>query len=157
MDINKLLALAIERSASDLHLNVGSEPILRIDGRLKKIDELPPMTEEETMEVLEQVATREQRERFFKERELDFSYSLPELGRHRVNVLIQKGAISIAFRLLSAVLSPLESLGLPPVYGELSLIPRGLILVTGPTGSGKSTSLASMIKYINERKERHIM
>ncbi len=157
MDIDKLLALAIERSASDLHLNVGCEPVLRIDGRLKKIAELPPTTEEETLDVLEQVTTREQRDRFFEEKELDFSYQMSELGRHRVNALVQKGTISIAFRLLSAVLSPLESLGLPPVYGELSLRPRGLILVTGPTGSGKSTSLAAMIKYINEREERHII
>ena len=157
MDVEKLLASAIERSASDLHLNVGSEPVLRIDGRLQKMAELPPITEEEAMEALEQVTTREQRDRFFEEKELDFSYQMPELGRHRVNVLIQKGVVSIAFRLLSAVLSPLESLGLPPVYGELSLRPRGLILVTGPTGSGKSTSLAAMIKHINEREERHII
>jgi len=157
MDIDKLLALAIERSASDLHLNVGCEPVLRIDGRLKKFDDFPPTTEEEAIEVLEHVTNEEQRDKFFKEKELDFSYQLPELGRHRVNVLIQKGAISIAFRLLSAVLSPLESLGLPPIYGELSLRPRGLILVTGPTGSGKSTSLAAMIKHINEREERHII
>ncbi len=157
MDIDKLLASAIERSASDLHLNVGTEPVLRIDGRLQRIAELPPTTEEEVMEVLEHVTTREQRDRFFEEKELDFSYQMPELGRHRVNALIQKGAISIAFRLLSVVLSPLESLGLPPIYGELSLRPRGLILVTGPTGSGKSTSLAAMIKHINEREARHII
>ncbi len=157
MDVDALLALAIERSASDLHLNVGSEPILRIDGRLQRIAEFPPITKEDTMEALEKVTMREQRDKFFEEKELDFSYETPHLGRHRVNALIQQGMISIAFRLLARVLSPLESLGLPPVYGELSLRPRGLILVTGPTGSGKSTSLAAMIKHINERVERHII
>jgi twitching motility protein PilT len=157
MDIDKLLATAINKSASDLHLNVGSEPVFRIDGRLKKVDNMPPISEEETVGVLEHITTREQRERFYKDKELDFSYQIPEMGRHRVNALIQKGSISIAFRLLSAVLSPLESLGLPSIYGELSLRPRGLILVTGPTGSGKSTSLAAMIKHINEREEKHII
>ncbi|MFC2068937.1 type IV pilus twitching motility protein PilT [Chloroflexota bacterium] len=157
MDVNGLIELAIERSASDLHLNIGSEPILRIDGRLQKVDNLPSLTQGETLEALEQVTTKTQRGRFFEEKELDFSYQIPGLGRHRVNALVQQGEISIAFRLLSAVLSPLESLGLPPIYGELSLKPRGLILVTGPTGSGKSTSLAAMIKHINEREERHII
>ncbi|MFC2022840.1 type IV pilus twitching motility protein PilT [Chloroflexota bacterium] len=157
MDIDELLARAIEMSASDLHLNVGSEPVLRIDGRLKKFPDLPPVTDEDAIAALERVTTRAQRDRFFEEKELDFSYQLPELGRHRVNVLIQKGVISIAFRLLSSVLSPLESLGLPPIFGEMSLKPRGLILVTGPTGSGKSTSMAAMIKHINERQERHII
>lgn len=157
MDIDELVALALCNSASDLHLNVGSEPIWRIDGKLKKIEALPPVREEEIMQALEKITNKEQRERFFKEKELDFSYQLPELGRHRVNVLMQKGSISIAVRLLSAVLSPLESLGLSNIYGELSLRPRGLILVTGPTGSGKSTSLAAMIKHINEREERQIL
>ena len=157
MDVNKLLALAIERCASDLHLNVGSEPVLRIDGRLRKIAEWPPTTAEDATEMVNQVTDKAQRERFFKEKELDISYSHPQLGRHRVNMLFQKGTISIAFRLLSAVLSPLESLGLPSLYGELSLKPRGLILVTGPTGSGKSTSMAAMVKHINMREERHII
>jgi twitching motility protein PilT len=98
-----------------------------------------------------------QREQFFAEKELDFSYTSTGLGRHRVNVMLQQGLISIAIRLLSPVLSPLSSLGLPPIYGEIALRPRGLILVTGPTGSGKSTSLAGMIKYINEREARHII
>jgi len=157
MDIDELLALAIEMSASDLHLNVGSEPMLRIDGRLKKMGDLPLITKEKAMEVFEFITTKEQRKRFFSEKELDFSYQTSRLGRHRVNVLVQKGEISIAFRLLAAVLSPIESLGLPPMCGELSLKPRGLILVTGPTGSGKSTTLAAMIKHINEREERHII
>ena len=98
MEIDQLLSLAIERSASDLHLNVGSQPVWRIDGRMKKIDNLPPLTEQEVMQILEKVATKEQKEKFFKEKELDFSYQLPELGRHRVNVMLQQGKISIAFR-----------------------------------------------------------
>ena len=116
MDADKLLAYVIERGASDLHLNVGIEPIIRIDGRLQKVEELPSTTAEDINGILEQVTNKEQREAFFKDKELDFSYQLPELGRHRVNALIQKGVISISFRLLSSVLSPLDTLGLPPIY-----------------------------------------
>ena len=93
MDIDKMVALAIERSASDLHLNVGSEPVIRIDGKLKKFDGYPPISEDEAMQILEHIANREQRERFLKQKELDFSYELPELGRHRVNALVQKGSL----------------------------------------------------------------
>ncbi len=157
MNINKLIEMAIEKGASDVHLNVGIEPIFRIDGKLKRINELPPVTEEEVADILKQITDEKQRERFFNERELDFSYKTPELGRHRINGMYQKGEISLAIRLLAPVLSPLESIGLPSIYGELALKPRGLILVTGPTGCGKSTSLAAMIKYINEREERHII
>lgn len=157
MDINKVIALAIEKSASDVHFDIGIEPIFRIDGKLKRISEYPPITQEEVLNILEQITDTKQRERFFSEKELDFSYKTEHLGRHRVNAMIQRGAISLAVRLLSPVLTPLATLGLPPIYGELSLKPRGLILVTGPTGSGKSTSLAAMIKYINEREERHII
>ena len=155
--INKLIAIAEEKRASDLHINVGVKPLLRIDGKIKKIEDWTPFTEGQVQEMLEQITNERQRERFYKDKELDFTYTTPELGRYRVNALYQKGLISLAFRLLSAVLTPLSSLGLPPIYGELSLKPRGLILVTGPTGSGKSTSMASMIQYINQTQERHII
>jgi twitching motility protein PilT len=157
MDVDKLISLAIERGASDIHLNVGIEPIFRIDGRLKRIKDLSAVSAEEIALTLKQISDTKQRERFQIERELDFSYKTPELGRHRVNAMFQKGEISLAIRLLAPVLSPLESIGLPSIYGELALKPRGLILVTGPTGCGKSTSLAAMIKYINEREERNII
>lgn len=157
LDIKQLIKLAIEQSASDLHLNVGIQPIFRIDGNLKKVDGFHPITEDDITKFLEQMTDSKQRHRFFSEQELDFSYKTSEFGRHRVNAMFQKGLISIAIRLLAPVLSPLESLGLPEIYGKLSLKSRGLILVTGPTGSGKSTSLAAMIKYINEREERHIL
>jgi twitching motility protein PilT len=157
MDINKLITIAIEKGASDVHLNVGIQPIFRIDGKLKRINDLPSVSEEEIDLTLKQITDVKQRERFKAERELDFSYKTPELGRHRVNAMYQKGEISLAIRLLAPVLSPLETIGLPSIYGELALKPRGLILVTGPTGCGKSTSLAAMIKYINEREERNII
>jgi twitching motility protein PilT len=157
MDINKLITMAMEKGASDVHLNVGIKPIFRIDGKLKKVEEFPSVTAEEISNIFQQIVDSKQRDRFFSERELDFSYKVPELGRHRVNAMYQRGEISLAVRLLAPVLSPLESIGLPSIYGELALKPRGLILVTGPTGCGKSTSLAAMIKYINEREERHII
>ena len=157
MDIDKLIANAIEKAASDVHLNVGIEPIFRIDGKIKKISDFPPVTGEEILDILKQITDTKQREKLFEERELDFSYKTHDLGRHRINAMYQKGELSLAIRLLAPVLSPLEAIGLPIVYGELALKPRGLILVTGPTGCGKSTSLAAMIKYINEREEKHII
>ena len=156
-DIEGLLALAEEECASDLHLNVNSPPIIRVDGRLQKLGQFSSTTEEEILEVLGKITTEAQRNRFQQEHELDFSYENPEQGRFRVNALMQRGVISLAFRLLARVLSPLEALGLKDVYGELSRHPRGLILVTGPTGSGKSTTLAAMINYINEVEKRHII
>ena len=155
--IEEMLALATEECASDLHLNVHSPPIIRVDGRLKKLDNWPEIQAEEIAEILGNISTQEQRNRFLVEQELDFSYDTPDLGRFRVNALMQKGAISLAFRLLARVLSPLQALGLGELYEELSLKPRGLILVTGPTGSGKSTTLAAMINYINETEKRHII
>ena len=157
MDVDKLISFAIELGASDIHLNVGIEPIFRIDGKLKKINKLPAVSEEEIDLILKQTTNEKQRERFKVERELDFSYKTPEQGRHRLNAMYQKGEISLAICLLAPVLAPLESIGLPKIYGELALKPRGLILVTGPTGCGKSTSLAAMIKYINDREERNII
>ena len=155
--IENLLSIAQEQSASDLHLNVGSTPILRVDGKLIKLHDHPEVNGETIREILRTVTTEQQMNKFLKQQELDFSYDNPLIGRFRVNACVQKGNISLAFRLLMRVLSPLSSLGLPDVYTELSLRPRGLILVTGPTGSGKSTTMAAMINHINNTQERHII
>jgi twitching motility protein PilT len=155
--IENLLSIAQEQSASDLHLNVGRTPILRVDGKLMKIHDHPEINDETIREILRTVTTEQQMNRFLEQQELDFSYDNPFIGRFRVNACVQKGNISLAFRLLMRVLSPLSSLGLPDVYTELSLRPRGLILVTGPTGSGKSTTMAAMINHINNTQERHII
>lgn len=120
--IDDLIKQCIEKSASDLHLNIGVEPIFRIDGKLKKIEGYPVVTPDMILNILEQITIAKQREQFFTEKELDFSYTSGGLGRHRVNVMFQQGSISIALRLLSPVLSPLSSLGLPPIYGEIALI-----------------------------------
>ena len=157
VDIKYCLNLASEQDASDLHLNVNNPPIIRVDGRLRRLDDQPKLKHEDIIEVFGQVCNQTQRNKFEVEHELDFSYEKPDLGRFRVNALRQKGVISLAFRLLARVLSPLSVLGLQDIYGELSLRPRGLILVTGPTGSGKSTTLAAMINHINERESRHII
>ncbi|HEY32603.1 MAG TPA: PilT/PilU family type 4a pilus ATPase [Dehalococcoidia bacterium] len=155
--IADLLVTAQEMSASDLHINVNRPPIVRIDGKLKKLDNYPDIEQKDLQEILEVVTNQEQLKRFLEQKELDFSYEDEQIGRCRVNSCIQKGVISLAFRLLMRVLSPLSSLGLPDIYGELSLRPRGFILVTGPTGSGKSTSMAAMISHINNNQERHIL
>jgi twitching motility protein PilT len=155
--IVNLLTIAQEKSASDLHLNVNRPPIIRVDGKLDRLDDYPDLTEKDIREVLESVASQVQIDKFIEHHELDFSYENAQLGRFRVNACLQKGSISLAFRLLMRVLCPLSALGLPDIYGKLSLKPRGLILVTGPTGSGKSTSMAAMIHHINDHAERHII
>ncbi len=154
--IESLLALAQEKSASDLHLNVDRHPVIRIDGKLQKLDNHPPMGAKEIHGILVSIVSPEQMDKFLTNKELDFSYE-SETGRFRVNACFQKNTISLAFRLLMRVLYPLQSLSLPSIYGELALRPRGLILVTGPTGSGKSTSMAAMINHINNHAERYIV
>jgi twitching motility protein PilT len=155
--IVSLLEIAQEQSASDLHLNINRPPIIRVDGKLQRLENHPNLQDKDIREILESVASQEQVKKFLEHQELDFSYDNPQIGRFRVNACFQKGSISLAFRLLMRVLSPLDALGLPPIYSELSLKPRGLILVTGPTGSGKSTSMAAMIHHINSVEERHII
>ena len=155
--IENMLRIAQEKTASDLHLNINRPPIIRIDGKLQKLNDYPKLEDKDIRSILDEVASPEQVDKFLKHHELDFSYDNPQIGRFRVNACLQKGSISLAFRLLMRVLSPLDSLGLSDVYTELSLRPRGLILVTGPTGSGKSTSMAAMINHINNTAERHII
>ncbi len=156
-DIERLLSIAQEESASDLHLNINSPPIIRVDGRLRKLNDWPQFNDEDIRGILEKIASQEQIKKFIRHQELDFSYENPQLDRFRVNACMQRGAISLAFRLLMRVLSPLTALGLPDIYAKLSLRQRGLILVTGPTGSGKSTSMAAMIHHINNIEERYII
>jgi twitching motility protein PilT len=156
-NIEQLLKIAQIESASDLHLNVDRPPIIRVDGKLLRLDDHPTLQTEDVQEILNRIAKPEQVRKFLEHHELDFSYDNPQIGRFRVNACMQKGSISLAFRLLMGVLSPLTSLGLPAVCEELSVKRRGLILVTGPTGSGKSTTMAAMIDHINKNQERHII
>lgn len=155
--IEELLSFMKAEGASDLHLRVPSSPVLRIDGALKPQVDLPEMTPDRMRQIFNHITTEEQREMFYRDLELDFAYSVPDVARFRVNVMLQRGTMSIAFRRVPFEIPTIDDLELPQVCKSLSLKPRGLILVTGPTGSGKSTTLASMIDYLNEREGRNII
>lgn len=155
-NLHQLLKTMIERSASDLHITAGSPPQVRIDGQLVPLD-LPVLTPPETKMLCYSVLTDAQKHRFEEENELDLSFGVKELSRFRANVFVQRGAVAGAFRTIPFKILTFDELGLPPIVEELSRRPRGLILVTGPTGSGKSTTLASIIDRINETRHDHIM
>ncbi len=157
MDVLELLWRMKEKGASDLHIRVPVPPVLRIDGALVPQTDLPPVTPEDAENAFRQITTPEQRERFYREKELDFAYGVSKLARFRVNVLQQRGSISIAFRMIPFDVPTIDELGLPQICKELVLRPRGLILVTGPTGSGKSTTLAAMIHHLNQTLARNVI
>jgi twitching motility protein PilT len=153
----QLLEQMVALDASDLHLTVGTPPAIRVRGEVKRLDEFTPLDGDLTRQLLYQVMNTEQQKRFEVNRQLDFSHSLPGLARFRVNVYMQKESVGAAFRLIPAELKSLEQLGLPDSLAELATKPRGLVLVTGPTGSGKSTTLAAMIDKINQTRSDHIL
>jgi len=157
MHIDDILRLAIEMRASDLHLTTDNPPVLRIDGALTPQDEMPSMTAEDMQQVLIDVTSEEQRKLFARELELDFAYSIPGMGRFRANASVQRGYTAICFRLLYAVIPGIDELGLPEVCKELALKEHGLVIVTGPAGSGKSTTLAAMIEHVNINRRRRII
>jgi twitching motility protein PilT len=147
---------AIQMEASDLHITAGLPPMVRINGQVQPLD-YPPLTPNVTRQLIYDILSNDQRQRLENEWELDFSYSLPHTARFRVNVYFQKGALGAAFRAIPDELKSLSELGLPQAVEQLTEKPRGLVLVTGPTGSGKSTTLAAMIDKINESRHEHIM
>jgi len=157
MEIDKLLKRMVNKGASDLHLTVPSPPVLRIDGVLIPQEDLPPLTAKDVELTLEQVANQEQRAVFDREWELDFAYSVPGLARFRVNALRQRGLMSLAFRFVPFYIPSIDEWGLPQIFKELILKPRGLILVTGPSGGGKSTTLAAMLRHLNENVTRNVI
>jgi twitching motility protein PilT len=154
--LDNLLRLATEQGASDLHLTVNLPPMLRIDGRLVRTD-FAPLTPRDTQRLIYDILTTDQIQWFEKTRELDFSYGVSEVGRFRINVYRQRGCIGAAIRAIPSKIPSMEELGLPPILKELARKHSGLILVTGPTGSGKSTTIATMIDTINRERECHIM
>jgi len=156
MEIRELLELAVDKKASDLHLSVGAPPTLRINGQLRftKMDKLTPA---DTKKFMEEILSKEQQQSFNKDGEIDLSYSISGLGRFRMNVFKQQGNVSLAIRVIPTNIPSIEMLSLPPVIKELALKDNGLILVTGPTGSGKSTTLAAMIDLINSQRQCHII
>ena len=155
--IDTLLERAATEDASDLHLTAGSPPLLRMRGRLAPIKDFPPFSGEETRELLYRILSTEQQKRLEIDRQIDFSYSVPGIARFRVNVYFQRDSLAAAFRLVPRLIKSAEELGLPDVLLQLATEPRGLVLVTGPTGSGKSTTLATMIDKINETRPLHIV
>jgi twitching motility protein PilT len=157
MEIDQLLKLVIDKGASDLHLRVNSCPVLRIDGKLIPQRDFPPINSVEVESLFKQITTEEQRETLFRDRELDFAYTLANVARFRVNVLWQRKTISIACRMVPFTVPTIDELELPKVCKELVLLPRGLILVTGRTGAGKSTTMAAMVRYLNENRECNVI
>ena len=157
MNINDLLKIAVERKASDLHLKVGSHPIVRIDGDLVPLSELKRLMQEDTIAMAFSIMNARQKQRFKEELELDIAYSVPGLGRFRCNVFQQRGAVGLVLRVIPARIQSVRELMLPPVLERICEERRGLILVTGTTGSGKSTSLAAMLDYINTTRTEHMI
>ena len=157
MDIDEMLKRCMETGASDLHLRVPSKPLLRIDGQLVEQEDLENVTPDYIVDVLNRLTTPEQRSIFYRELELDFAYSVPGMARFRVSVLRQRGTLSFAFRLVPFRIPTIDELELPKICKKLILKPRGLILVTGPTGSGKSTTLAAMIDYLNNNIKANVI
>jgi twitching motility protein PilT len=156
VNLHQLLRAMIEKGASDMHITTGSPPLLRIDGAIVPL-KLSPLSPIETKQLCYSVLTEEQKIQFEKNKELDLSFGVKSLSRFRANIFVQRGAVSGAFRSIPFKILSFDELGLPPVVAELASKPRGLILVTGPTGSGKSTTLASIIDKINSETRQHIM
>src|SRR5512135_2146251 len=155
-NLHQLLQTMIDKGASDLHVTTGSPPQLRIDGQLLPMN-LPPLTAPETKQLCYSILTDAQKHRFEEDDELDLSFGIKGLSRFRANIFMQRGAVSAAIRTIPFKILSFEELNLPPVINELVKKPRGLILVTGPTGCGKSTTLASMIDKINSERHEHII
>jgi twitching motility protein PilT len=155
-NLHQLLKAMIEKGASDLHITTGSPPQLRIDGKLIPL-KTAPLTAPETKQICYSILTDSQKHKFEEENELDLSFGVKGLSRFRANIFMQRGAVAGAFRTIPFRILTIEELGLPPVVSELARKPRGLILVTGPTGSGKTTTLASILDRINTERNEHII
>jgi twitching motility protein PilT len=156
LDMAELLRMMMEKRASDLHIAMGATPLLRIDGQMVPTP-FPKLTAEVCQHLIYSLLTDAQKQRFESVNELDISFGIKNIGRVRMNVFRQRGAVGASLRAIPQKIQALDELGLPPVAYDVLKIPKGLILVTGPTGSGKSTTLASMIDYLNENNQGHIM
>ena len=152
MEIKDLLMACIEKKASDLHITENEPPILRIDGKLHRTH-FPVLTKPDLKKMIYGVLTDPQKEMFERQLELDFSLALPGMDRFRVNIHLQKGSVEAALRRVPVEIPGIDDLGLPPIVLEMARKPNGLVLVTGPTGMGKTTTLAAMITLINNEKE----
>lgn len=156
LTIEEYLKIMVEKGASDLHLKAGCPPTVRVDGELLPVS-MQVLSPDKIRNLIESILTDSQKAEFAAEKELDLAYSVPGLSRYRINVYLQRGTWASAFRVVPSRPFTIEELKLPPIVKELAMKPRGLILVTGPTGSGKSTTLAAMINHINENRRCHIV
>jgi twitching motility protein PilT len=157
MNIDDILKIAIEMDASDIHLKAGSPPLFRVHGALSSLEKLPRLSSEDTVVLARQMMNENHRARLDEDLDVDLAYSLSGFGRFRTSIYRQRGSLAIALRIIPFEIKPMRELNLPPVLEKLADHERGLILVTGSTGSGKSTTLAAMIDVINERRRRHII
>ncbi len=157
MNIDDILGIAFKINASDIHLRVGRPPIYRINGKLKPITDLPPLTVEDLNNIANKVLSDPKKKQLRERLEVDYSYGIKGIGRYRVNMFFQRGSLSAVFRTIPSEVPNIEELNLPLVIKDIAMEERGLILVTGITGSGKSTTLAAMINHINHHKHAHII
>ncbi len=155
--IDSLLEQMVARNASDLHITVGSKPVIRVRGHLERLEETPELTSEDTHQLLYRILSTEQQKNLEINRSIDMAHSIPGLARFRVNVYFQRETLAAAFRLIPTDIKTLEELGIPSSLHSFTDKPRGLVLVTGPTGSGKSTTLAALIDEINRKRPDHIL
>jgi twitching motility protein PilT len=157
MHVNDLLKIAVELGASDLHLKVGSYPMARVHGHLKPVTEELRLDHELLVEMAASIMSTAQRQKFKDSQEVDLAYSIPGLGRFRCNVFQQRGTIGVVLRVIPVIVKPVDQLNLPPILKKIAEEERGLVLVTGTTGSGKSTTLAAMIDHINATRSSHVI
>ncbi len=156
MDITELLAFSVENNASDLHLSTGTPPSIRVDGDVRKLN-IPAFDEKDVNALVYDIMNDRQRKEYEENLEVDFSFEVPNLARFRVNAFNQNRGPAAVFRTIPSKILSLDDLGCPDIFRDISDLPRGLVLVTGPTGSGKSTTLAAMVDYINKNKHDHIL
>jgi twitching motility protein PilT len=157
IDVEGLLRMVVERNASDLHIKAGRPPGLRVDGELIPLDSFPSLTPQDVEEFIYEIAGEEHKKALKERKELDFAFGVPDLARFRVNVFRQRGSMAAVLRLIPFKVKGIKELNLPLVVADLAMKPRGLVLVVGPTGSGKSTTLAAMIDHINSNARKHII
>ena len=156
MDITELLAFSVQQGASDLHLSAGLPPMIRVDGDIRRVN-VPPQDHPEVQALIYDIMNDRQRKDFEEFLETDFSFDVPNIARFRVNAFNQNRGAGAVFRVIPSEVLAMEDLGMGQVFRDISLLPRGLVLVTGPTGSGKSTTLAAMVDYVNDNRSDHIL
>src|SRR5262245_47905955 len=155
--IDELLTVMVERNASDLHLTAGSPPVIRVNGRLERLADHEVLSPEQIRPLMYRILSTDQQNVLETRRQMHCSHGIPALARFRVNTYFQRASVGAAFRLIPDQIRTLEQLGIPTRLYELSDLPRGLVLVTGPTGSGKSTTLASLLDHVNHTRHEHIL